>query len=99
MVDAKGISESFVNSFTNIEPNISKKYLISPNRFSPNSNSFYLYPTNYYAINKIFKNFKNGKPSAPCSIPNSKILKFNFDILFLPISNLTKMCFTVGVFP
>ena len=90
----------FVNSFTNIEPNISKKIsYFSKSSADYKLNSFYLYPTNNNGINKITKNFKNGKPSGPNSIPKSKIRKFNFDILSLPISNLTKMCFTIGVFP
>ena len=82
----------FVNSFTNIEPNISKKIsYFSKSLTDHKLNSSYLYPTNNDGTHTIIKNFKNGKSSGPNSILNSKILKFNLDILSLPISNLTKM--------
>ena len=82
----------FVNSFTNIEPNISKKIsYFSKSLTDYKLNSSYLYPTNNDGINTIIKNFKNGKSSGPNSIRNSKILKSNLDILSLPLSNLTKM--------
>ena len=65
---------------------------------NPNSNSFFITPTNNEEVLSEIKNLKKDKSSGPSSIP-VKILKLFQTPLSKPISLIANLSFSTGIFP
>ena len=65
---------------------------------NPNSNSFFITPTNNEEVLSEIKNLKKDKSSGPSSTP-VKILKLFQTPLSKPISLIANLSFSTGIFP
>ena len=101
--NSSDIANEFNRHFTSVAKQIEEKLIKSKHHYSkylknPNSNSFFIAPTNNKEVLSEIKNLKMEKSSGPSSIP-IKFLKLFQTPLSKPISLIANLWFSTRIFP
>ena len=103
ITDFQNITDIFNDYFTNIGPSIASKIPKTSKKVSDflknrATNSVFFNPTTKNEIIKVISNLNKGKALGPNSIPVD-ILKYNAEIISLPLSRIINASFHQGIFP
>ena len=101
--NSSDIANEFNRHFTLVAKQIEEKLIKPKHHYSkylknPNSNSFFIAPTNNEEVLSEIKNLKTGKSPGPSSIP-IKFLKLFQTPLSKPILLIANLSFSTGIFP
>ena len=101
--NSSDIANEFNRHFTSIAKQIEEKLIKPKHHYSkylkkPNSNSFFIAPTNNEEVLSEIKNLKKGKSSGPSSIPLKFLTLFQTSFS-KPISLIVNLSFSIGIFP